>query len=221
MTAQSSEAPGGRVDREVVRQMHEQRIKLSVMAAHFGVTRERIRQVIKEMELPSRLDMIRERNAQIVVQTLASLKDETGEDRPDDEIADENGISTAMVGLIRRQHGLSATDIREQRIKRAIQMVKDGSSIRAAALACTISAGTLTQRLEEQNVQTRHGRWGALDHRLKLIPEMRDRGETWEAIVEEIGKREKRALKLETLRAWVKKHLPDHAVSIGESRDHA
>lgn len=193
-------APGGKVDRDELRRMHEQDLSFSEIAAHFGVSRERIRQIAKELELKPRLQIIAERNAQILSEASETLSDE--------ELAAKHNISAAMVGLIRRQNGCSATQFRNQRIQEAIKRVKEGLSIRAAAEEFFISPGTLSARLDEEGISSHHGRWGALEHRREVIPKMLEEGASWEDILGRLKEIEKRKIAYGTLRIWVHNHLP-------------
>jgi transposase len=191
----------GRIDRDALREMHARSMSLAAMAAHFGVTRERVRQVVKELGLKSRLEMIKERNNAI-------LHDAASDTATDEELAEKYGISLAMVGLIRRQNGFSATEYRKERLAEAVKRVREGVSIRAAAHEFSVSPGTLTQHLDEEGVKSRHGRWGALAHRETMIPKMRAQGKGWDEILHTLSEYEKRTIRYETLRIWMRLHLP-------------
>lgn len=193
---------GGRVDRDALRQMHSQNMTLRAMSDALGVSRERVRQVIRKMGLKSKLQIIQERNAAILQESAAG-------NVTDEELSAKYDISPASIALIRRQHGFGAAEYRSERLLSAIQAVMDGMSIRMAASEYGISPGTLAGRLDKTGVKSTYGRWGALKHRYDVIPQMRQDGHSWHDIIVRLTEIEKRKIRYETLRIWVANHLVD------------
>jgi transposase len=205
----------GRVDRDALRRMHAQKMTLRAMSEELGVSRERVRQVIRKMGLKSKLQMIKERNTAI-------LEESASGNATDEELAAKYDVSPASIALIRRQHGFGATEYRSERLLSAIQAVMDGMSIRMAASEYGVSPGTLAGRLDKTGVKSTYGRWGALKHRYDVIPEMLRDGKTWHQIIDRLSEIERRKIRYETLRIWIANHLVDIDMpGSDDSKDHS
>ncbi|RYD52520.1 MAG: hypothetical protein EOP83_23140 [Verrucomicrobiaceae bacterium] len=200
--AMTDDAQGGRVDREAVKTMYAKKMTLRAMSDELGVSRERIRQIIGELGLKSKLQMIQERNAAIMEESAKG-------NVSDEELALKYDISAASIALIRRQHGFGAAEHRAERLAEAMKAVQGGMSIRMAASEYEVSPGTLAGRLEKTGVKSTYGRWGALKHRYQVIPQMINDGHNWNDIIARLTEIEKRKIRYETLRIWINNHLPD------------
>lgn len=181
--------------------MHGQEMNLSAMSGVLKLSRERIRQLIDELGLPSRLEMIRRRNEAIIRDA----------EKPMEELATKHGISVPMVALVLRRAGKSQeakrVEERNARIQEAIKLVAEGMSIRAAAIKCDIAVTTLSTHLDETDVKSAYGRWGALDHRKEVIEDMLARGEGTDQILKRLEEIEKRSVRFESLKIWAREHL--------------
>lgn len=184
----------------MIARMHAQDMSLSVMSNNLhNLSRERIRQLVVELGLKPRLQVIQERNAAIMAEP---------DDADDEELGAKYGISAAMVGLVRRSNGVSVSADRKRRLEAAIEDVdKRGVSIRQAAMKHDIAPGTLSRHLKERDIGSRHGRWGALEHRRELIPKLIAEGKTRREIVEAVEAVELKSVKYETLNVWAKENL--------------
>ncbi|RYD61891.1 MAG: hypothetical protein EOP83_15970 [Verrucomicrobiaceae bacterium] len=200
----------GRIDHDEMRAMHEQGLTLKAIGDHFGVTRERIRQVAKELGLKPRLELIRERNLRV----LAAPAELT-----DSELADKMGLTKAIVSAIRRQSGLSFQRARRDRFKPAVDAVSGGMSIRQAAQRYNMSAMTFSKYCDEAGVESTHGRWGALKHRAEIVPDMLAQDKDWPDILASLSQIEKRDVQLQALKAWLATNIPELDELVSERKE--
>lgn len=200
-----------RIDPDKLIEMHESGLSLREIGDHFGVTRERVRQVAKQMGLKPRIIALKERNRKVLAAARKSS---------DSEVANKLGISKNIVALVRRKNGMSWQDMRKERFKPAIQAVADGASIRQAASQFNMSPMTLSKYCDAAGVTTKHGRWGALQHRSTIVPDLLARGASWEEILETLSRLEKREVHLQTLKAWLTTNMPNLNRSVAQRVRH-
>lgn len=181
-----------------IHRMHGEDMSRAAMSGHLGISRERVRQLVAELDLESRLETIHRRNQNLIADA-GKLDDEA--------LAAKYNVSVSSVGLILRNAGISTSEGRKARLEEAIRQVKNGTSIRQAAMANEISPGTLAEHLDAAGVKSTHGRWGALAHRFDIIPEMLGKGASMADILDRLRTVEKRDLREQTLRIWIREHL--------------
>lgn len=196
-----------RIDTAVLKEMHEAGFSLREIGDHFGVTRERVRQVAKDLGIKPRLAALRERNAMVLREAKGAS---------DAAVAEKLGLTKNVVAMIRRKNGLSYQALRRARFKPAIQAVADGQSIRQAAARFSMSPMTLSKYCEAEGVLTSHGRWGALQHRAKVVPDLLARGHSWDEILDTLSAIEKRDVHLQALKAWLNTNVPNLKRSVAQ-----
>lgn len=178
---------------------------LQSIGDHFGITRERVRQIVERNGAVPRYQQARIRRDQIV----AAMR---GEWLTSKELADRFGIDPASVLSIARDAGIKLpvrTREEEQDLAAFAERVKAGESIRA------VSGGdhNLENRIKiycaGKGIKSLHGPWRDLSHRYGIIRAGREAGKSWKELALEVSAIEKIAIKGAALYNWAQAHIDD------------
>jgi len=186
---------------------------MAAVARRYGVSRERIRQIVRKANIvpPTGIDArraLRDRVSELVLDGLT-----------DQVIANHLGLTRLGVAADRRQMGLSEGGWRERRIELLRAGVEAGESIRQIAIKSNLHPTTLQCFAKRNGVVSLHGRHRDLSFRADLIRKWRDAGHTWEEIDTLLSEHEGRPNFRGAAYIWAKKYAVD--VTFGRAGRHA
>ncbi|OWV62552.1 hypothetical protein ATY75_12060 [Rhizobium sp. N122] len=178
--------------------------KQTDLAREFGITRERVRQIIERSGLVSE----RKRHADFiaVVAGTVSRKNLTLT-----EAAHMFGLSRANVYTHCRMHGVTPASVTaEERAELnalALQVVS-GKSVRQASNCDHAKAEKLRRHLVKNGINARgRSRWDDFSERKRLIAEWKSAGLSWEECAVKLSKHDGRKITGGALVSWCSRHM--------------
>lgn len=177
----------------------------TTIAADFGITKERVRQIVKAGGGTARRVTQRAKGEEIAA-TIAA------EGLTARHAAKRFGRSQRVIWYVARKHGIKFPrpdhDV-EMRLAALSERVLAGESIRSV---CN-GDRNLSQRLERycraRGIKSKVGRWKDFSHRADLVRQWRADGLTWRECAGRLSSIEGHAIHGAAVYVWIAKHHPD------------
>lgn len=190
-------------NREIVRLFRADKT-LESIGEKYGITRERVRQIVKRAGEKTRREQAKSIRANIVdcaannvsvaeISTSMAIKKD----------AVYRTLRSAGVRANREVPGYLSDDI----VARA-DLVRKGLSIRAASGGDRRIEAKLGRYCAIHNIETKHGRWIERKERLELIATLRAAGVTWIEVAKAVSDLEGKPIKSQALYNWYIARIP-------------
>ena len=184
-------------------QRHVNGETLAAIAADFGITRERARQIVAGFAAKPKRAMVRDRNAEV----LAAAK---RENLTATEAAERFSISVATVYQIGRRagHAFRRDLLREtERIAALAEQVRAGASIIGLAAGDSSTRGLLLEYCKRHGIKSLHGPHRDFEPRRAAIIAMRAEGCSWRDIADEVAVIEGIRVSTAAIYNWAYKYI--------------
>ena len=184
------------------------------IANHFGVSRERIRQIAKQYKLGGGRAAVREKHNRIF-----NVYNET---RDFEKCQTITGLHSETLRGILKNYGINNPKMQELYSRQEMilgplaELVRQGKSIRQAAGLNRNLAARLQDYCKKHGINPPWSRWTDLSHRIPLIKDCRSRGLTWKQISIEVAKAE--GNRPRDMVAWSSNNIPDLPPKLGSTR---
>jgi hypothetical protein len=177
---------------------------LASIGEQFGITRERVRQIVRAAGMKPRLAQGKERRAAIATQ----MRDEAMTAKM---AAERFGFDPADAHRIAHEFGFILTPeprlIDEPRFAEMAEKVRGGMSIRNAAGSDHPTEAALARYCEEHGIKSVHGRWRPRQERAALVRVMRASHRTWAQVAEAVSAVEGYITGPAAIHAWSQRHM--------------
>lgn len=189
--------------------MYQRDYTLQAIGDKHGLTRERVRQIIKSMDLQPRLQLHHDR-IETAKTNLRKLAEQYKQDKKILSIAnvvEALGVTEYIARRLFRETGLHIEFPRrftQMEIYRAALKVKSGSSIHKAANGDNYFANLIGQYCKAHNIPVRYSRWQDMSQRKEIIIQGRTNGLSWREITEQVSKAENRKISTPAVYHWAK-----------------
>ncbi len=179
---------------------------LEEVGQHFGVSRQRVRQIAKRHGVRS-----------VRCRANLSERDEVIENMilsgaSDAEISSAYGLTVSRVLQIRRSLGFRPfkTDERARAMAPYVEMVRQGRSITSVEREFGLGVHKLAAACKNAGVRSRaHSRHSDLSHRIPIIRELLRAGATWATITNALAHKEGRRPSVGSVYGWAHRNLPE------------
>lgn len=146
-----------------IRAAYEAGEEMENIGKRFSITRERVRQIIQNLGLPSRREIYHAKETALAQRISELAKTMCGMGN----IAADIGISVHQVKFIARRFGIKIkrpifVNERQEQIEQAIAMVANGASIRASCIALGLNNTVMNivgNECQKRGIELMHGRW--------------------------------------------------------------
>lgn len=178
-------------------------LNMTVVGKRFGVSRERIRQIVRKAGVVPQTGFDFAKNMR------KSVRDLVLEGYDDAAIADLLEMPAHSVVAARRRFGLKESNWAGFAGQILAREVGSGRSVRSVCIEYDLNEETARRIAKRLGVKSAHGPHRDLSARRELIAKLRDKRFTWAEISRELGRREGRHLGAEAAAAWARRHAPE------------
>lgn len=173
---------------------------LQAIGERYGLTRERVRQIIAKAGAKPR----RQEHAEFMADLVADAKLRNMTRR---QAVQMYGASRA--NKLANQHGIQwAPKQYDPAVIAAAFEVAEGASISAACGGNRALVARVARYCEKHGIVSRHGRWLDRSNRAATVKEMRARGASWSTLAVKIAELEGKPIGKVALLAWCQRHMP-------------
>ncbi|MCJ2086509.1 hypothetical protein MKK88_10975 [Methylobacterium sp. E-005] len=188
---------------------------MSDVAREFGVSRERIRQIIR------RAGVVPETGYDFKRRLYAYVLDMVREGLSDKAISEELGLAINAVKKLRRDARLSEECRREHAVMLLNEHVEAGGSISSGCEKYNITRGEMNTLRRLISVKSKHGRFADFSHRNSLIRTWREEGFSWADVSAKMAEHEGKSLHSQAMYVWAKAHMPELSSKRGRRKINA
>lgn len=178
------------------------------IARHYGITRERVRQIVAAHGGRARSAGNAEQRASLHAKIAEALETRW---LTSQQASDEFGVSRAVIWKIARERGIEIERREfadEMRLMFLAAKVRAGESIRSVA-ADQSEEKRLYYYCELKGIKSKHGPHRDLSERASLLAQWRDEGLTWEECSKRLAEVDGREYGSITAYIWAKNHAPE------------
>lgn len=174
-----------------------------------GLTRERVRQIVRDMDLEPRLATYHNRleTLKVRLHQLAERYKNELKVLSVQNVVTELGVTEYIARKLFRETGLHIEfphRFTQAEIYRAALKVKNGSSIAKASNGDHYLANLVGAYCKANNIPVRYSKWQDLSDRRRIVTEGRASGKSWRKIAEEVSVYENRAITGSAVYQWAK-----------------
>lgn len=195
-------------NRDIFRMFNNEQTLQSIGDKH-GLTRERVRQIVKGMDLEprsamhhNRLETLKTRLLQLAERYKQELKVLSVQN-----VVTELGVTEYIARKLFRDTGLHIEfphRFTREQIYRVALKVKNGMSIAKASNGDHYLANLVGAYCKKHNIPVRYSRWQDLSDRRRIVTEGRAKGLSWRKIAEEVSVYENRRITGSAVYQWAK-----------------
>jgi transposase len=190
---------------EDIKRLHLAGVTLKEIGEKYGVTRERIRQIVQKAGLVSSRKRVADFRATVagaIVRQSLTAK----------QAADMFKTSLANICIICREHDVAPAKMNadEQRVfDYLMKEVKAGASFNAAAGGDHAFASRLASQCKKNGIKSGgRSRWDDFEERRRLLNKWRHDGRTWGECAELLSEHDGKYIGTAAIYNWSKKHMP-------------
>lgn len=172
---------------------------LQAIGERYGLTRERVRQIIAKAGAKPR----RQEHAEFMADLVADAKLRTMTRR---QAVQMYGVS--LVNKLHNQYGIQwAPRQYDPAVLAAAVQVAEGASISFACGGNRSLIARVARYCEKHGIVSRHGRWLDRSNRAATVKAMRASGSSWSALAVTIAEFEGKPIGAVALQAWCQRHM--------------
>ncbi len=188
--------------------LYEAGMTLHAIGVRFGLTRERIRQIVKKAGVAMPQDVSKARHDAIAEAICQGLTKK--------EVVTQFGVSGSFVGRVAHMYGVKINRrpaSEETFLAQAVQEVAQGKSARSLSGGSLRWERAILARCEKAGVASKHGPHRDLSHRIETVRRLYSDGHSWASIAAQLSIIEGRPLR--QIYTWAQNHMdlpPRHSV---------
>lgn len=196
-------------NRDIFRMFQNERTLQAIGEKH-GLTRERVRQIVKSMDLEPRTATYHNRLETLKTRLLALAERYKNELKilSIQNVATELNVTEYVARKLFRETGLHIEfphRFTREQIYRVALKVKNGMSIAKASNGDQYLANLVGQYCRANNIPVRYSRWQDLSQRKEIVVQGRKDGISWRKIADKVSIAENRKITGSAVYQWAKK----------------